>query len=349
MGVNATIAVVPNGTAPLSYQWKKGSANLADGGNISGATGATLILANVQLADAGSYSVIVANSAGTVTSNAVTLTVSDVARLSAISCRAVVGAGDNVLIPGIIISGSGSKQVIVRASGPALISPSVSGTLAQPQLSLYSGSAVIAQNIGWSSGTAANTSALQAAFTQAGLSQFPNGSADCALLATLTPGIYTAVISGVNNSTGVALVEVYELGAGSSNLSAISCRAVVGTDSNVLIPGIIIGGSGSKQVLVRASGPALITLGVAGTLAQPQLSLYSGSTVIAQNTGWSSGTAADTSALQAAVTQTGLTPFPVGSADCALLATLSPGAYTAIISGVNNTSGIALIEVYEVP
>jgi hypothetical protein len=349
MGVNATIAVVPNGTAPLSYQWKKGSANLADGGNISGATGATLILANVQLADAGSSSVIVANSAGTVTSNAVTLTVSDVARLSAISCRAVVGAGDNVLIPGIIISGSGSKQVIVRASGPALISPSVSGTLAQPQLSLYSGSAVIAQNIGWSSGTAANTSALQAAFTQAGLSQFPNGSADCALLATLTPGIYTAVISGVNNSTGVALVEVYELGAGSSNLSAISCRAVVGTDSNVLIPGIIIGGSGSKQVLVRASGPALITLGVAGTLAQPQLSLYSGSTVIAQNTGWSSGTAADTSALQAAVTQTGLTPFPVGSADCALLATLSPGAYTAIISGVNNTSGIALIEVYEVP
>jgi hypothetical protein len=237
----------------------------------------------------------------------------------------------------------------VRASGPALISQGVSGTLAQPQLSLYSGSAVIAQNIGWSSGTAASTSALQTAFTQVGLSQFPNGSADCALLATLAPGLYTAVISGVNNTTGVALVEVYELGTGSSNLSAISCRAVVGTGGNVLIPGIIVSGTGQKKVLVRASGPALIPLGVTGTLAQPQLSLYSGSTVIAQNTGWSSGSAADTSALQAAVTQTGLTPFPTGSADCALLATLSPGAYTAIISGVNNTTGVALIEVYEVP
>jgi hypothetical protein len=100
---------------------------------------------------------------------------------------------------------------------------------------------------------------------------------------------------------------------------------------------------------VRASGPALIPFDVSGTLAKPQLSLYSGSTVIAQNTGWSSGSAADTSALQTAFTQVGLTPFPVGSADCALLATLSPGAYTAIISGVNNTTGVALIEVYEVP
>jgi hypothetical protein len=276
-------------------------------------------------------------------------TTSQDARLSAISCRAVVGTGGDVLIPGIIIGGTGSKQVLVRASGPALISQGVSGTLAQPQLSLYSGSTVIAQNIGWSSGTAANTSALQAAFTQVGLSQFPNGSADCALLATLAPGLYTAIISGVNNSTGVALVEVYELGTSSSNLSAISCRAVVGTGGNVLIPGIIVSGTGQKKVLVRASGPALIPLGVTGTLAQPQLSLYGGSTVIAQNTGWSSGSAADTSALQAAVTQTGLTPFPTGSADCALLATLSPGAYTAIISGVNNTTGVALIEVYEVP
>ena len=100
---------------------------------------------------------------------------------------------------------------------------------------------------------------------------------------------------------------------------------------------------------MRASGPALISQGVSGTLAQPQLSLYSGSTVLAQNTGWSSGSAANTSALQAAVTQTGLTPFPIGSADCALLATLSPGGYTAIISGVNNSTGVALIEIYEVP
>jgi hypothetical protein len=283
-----------------------------------------------------------------VTSVIATLTVSD-ARLFAIACRAVVGTGGNVLIPGIIINGSGSKQVIVRASGPALIPQGVTGTLAQPQLRLYSGSNVIAENIGWSSGTAANTSALQAAFAQVGLSQFPAGSTDCALLATLSPGAYTAIISGANDSTGVALVEVYELGASDSRLSAIACRAVVGTGGNVLIPGIIVTGSGPKRVIVRASGPALIPQGVDGTLAQPQLRLYSGSTVIAENIGWSSGSAANTSALQTAFTQVGLTPFPTGSADCALLATLTPGAYTAIVSGANNTTGVALIEVYEMP
>ena len=341
-GTNVTFSIAASGTVPLSYQWRKG------GTAIAGATNATLTLANVAATDAGNYSVVVSNTAGSVTSAAATLTVNGT-RLSAISCRAVVGTGGDVLIPGIIIGGTGSKQVIVRASGPALIFQGVTGTLAQPQLSLYSGSTVIAQNIGWSSGTAANTSALQAAITQVGLSQFPSGSADCALLATLAPGVYTAIISGVNNSTGVALVEVYELGTGSSNLSAISCRAVVGAGGNVLIPGIIVNGTGQKKVLVRVSGPALIPLGVTGTLAQPQLSLYSGSTVIAQNIGWSSGSATDISALQAAVTQLGLTPFPAGSADCALLATLSPGGYTAIISGVNNTTGVALIEVYEVP
>jgi hypothetical protein len=261
----------------------------------------------------------------------------------------VVGTGGNVLIPGIIINGSGPKQVIVRASGPALISQGVDGVLAQPQLRLYSGQTVIAENTGWSSGTAANTSALQAAVTQAGLTPFAAGSADCALLATLTPGAYTAIISGANNTTGVALVEVYELGASSSRLSAISCRAVVGTGGNVLIPGIIVGGSGPKRVILRASGPALIPQGVDGVLARPQLRLYSGQTVIAENIGWSSGTAADTSALQAAFTQVSLSSFPAGSADCALLATLMPGAYTAVISGVNDTTGVALIEVYETP
>src|SRR5204863_95147 len=111
----------------------------------------------------------------------------------------------------------------------------------------------------------------------------------------------------------------------------------------------IVGGSGSRQVVVRASGPAI--QGLSGTLAQPQLQLYQVgiSNPIATNVGWSSGTAANTSALQAAFTQASLPPFPAGSADCALLATLPPGGYTAQVSGLNNTTGVALIEVYEVP
>jgi hypothetical protein len=210
VGVNVTFTMAANDTEPLSYQWKKGATNLANGSNISGATSASLTLTNVQLADAGSYTATVTNAAGNVTSNAATLTVND-ARLFAIACRAVVGAGDKVLIPGIIVSGSGPKQVIVRASGPALIPQGVTGTLAQPQLRLYSGSNVMAENIGWDSGSAADTQALRDAFKAVGLSQFPAGSADCALLATLSPGAYTAIVSGVNGTTGVALIEVYEM------------------------------------------------------------------------------------------------------------------------------------------
>jgi sugar lactone lactonase YvrE len=346
--------------AQTNYQWQVSTnagatwASLSNNSTYGGATTVTLTVANTATAMSGYlYRTQLTNAAGTSVSAAATLTVSapptsSDARLFAIACRAFVGTDGNVLIPGIIVSGSGPKQVIVRASGPALIPMGVTGTLAQPQLRLYSGSTVIAENIGWSSGTAANTSALQAAFTQVGLSQFPTGSTDCALLATLTPGAYTAIISGANNATGVALVEVYELGVGSSRLSAMACRAVVGTGGNVLIPGIIITGTNPKQLIIRGGGPMLTPQGVAGALAQPQLQLFNGAGVkIAENIGWS--TAANASDLFAATVAVGLTPFPAGSADCAMLVTLPPGLYTAMVSGVNGTTGVGLIEVYEAP
>lgn len=238
-----------------------------------------------------------------------------------------------------------SGMNFVRVKGPALTG--VNGRLSQPRLQLYKvGSAVpVGENTGWSSGTPAQTAALEAAFDQAVLPRFPVGSADCALLATVSAGTaYTAVVSGVGDSTGVALVEVYEVGPGTARMSALSCRARVGTDGDVLIPGIIILGSSPKQVIVRASAPQ----NVEGALARPTLALYSATGAkIAENTGWS--TAANATELFAATPTCGLTNFTAGSADCAILISLPPGGYSALVSGVGGTTGVSLVEVYEVP
>ncbi|HEX2853553.1 MAG TPA: PQQ-binding-like beta-propeller repeat protein [Opitutaceae bacterium] len=342
-GSSVTFSAGAIGTPPFTYQWRK------NGAVIAGAAGPSYTIDSVILADAASYSVTVSDPTGSLTSNAATLAVSastpgSNSRLSAISCRAIVGTGGDVLIPGIIIAGSGQRQVVVRAKGPSIAG--VSGTLARPQLKLYEVGVQnpIAENIGWSSGSAANTDTLRNAFTLAGLPLFPDGSADCALLATVDAGkAYTAVISGVSNTTGVALVEVYELGNAAARMSAISCRAQVGTGGDILIPGIIILGSSPKQVIIRAAAPQ----GVSGSLAKPQLVLNGGAGKLAENTGWS--TAGNVAEVSAATAACGLSAFAPGSADCAILVTLPPGGYTAQVSGLNNTTGVALIEVYEVP
>ncbi|HEX2853552.1 MAG TPA: hypothetical protein VHO24_09955 [Opitutaceae bacterium] len=268
-------------------------------------------------------------------------------RLYALSCRAQVGTGGDILIPGVIIGGTGSRQLVVRAGGPAI--QNVAGTLARPRLELYKVgvSTPVATNVGWDTGTLSETAALRAAFTATGLPQYADNSADCALIATVNAGeAYTATISGVNSTTGVGLVELYEVGAGTARMTAISCRAQVGTGGGILIPGIIISGTTPKQVIIRAKGPSIV--GVAGLLAQPKLTVYDGAGVqLATNTGWT--TSPDVAAITAATTACGLIPFPAGSADSAVLLTLPPGGYTAHVSGANGTTGVALVEVYEVP
>lgn len=331
------------GSPPFTYQWR------FNGVAIPGATSSTHTLDTVQLASAGGYSVTITDATGSVTSQVASLAVSaptpaSDSRLFAISCRAVVGTGGDVLIPGIVLGGSGSRQVIVRAKGPSI--QGVNGTLARPQLKLFKVGVAnpIAENTGWSSGSQAATDALKAAFGQVGLSELPLGSADCALLATMDAGAaYTAVISGVDGTTGVGLVEVYELGTASARMTAISCRARVGTDGDILIPGIVVSGRSPKQIIIRAAAP----VGVGGALARPQLTIFSGATKIAENTGWS--TAANSAEVFAATPSCGLVNFAPGSPDCAILVTLPPGGYTAQVSGVGGTTGVALIEVYEVP
>jgi hypothetical protein len=268
-------------------------------------------------------------------------------RLANLSTRARAGTGEQVVIAGFVIAGDESKPVLIRAVGPTLTAFGVDGALAAPKLDLYRGSTVIATNTGWS--RSANAVEIAAAATRSGAFAFAAGSADSALLTTLAPGAYTAIISSASGAPGVALAEVYDLSGAASGqkLVNLATRAVAGTASDTLIAGVVVTGTAPKRVLIRAAGPALAAFGLNGVLARPKLELYSGSTVIAQNTGWSTST--DAAGIALAASQAGAFAFPAGSADSAILIYLPPGAYTAQVSGLGGTTGVALVEVYEVP
>jgi hypothetical protein len=256
----------------------------------------------------------------------------------------MVGTGANILIPGFVVTGPGTETLLIRADGPSLTGFGVTGVLAQPTLSVYSGSTVIASNTGW--GTNTNPALISSTAAQVGAFAFTSGSADCAVIVNLSAGNYTVQISGVNSTTGVALAEVYEVSSGGTRLANISTRAMVGTGGNILIPGFVISGPGTEQLLVRADGPSLTQFSVGGVLAQTVLGVYSGSTLIASNTGWS--TSANPSLIAAVAAQVGAFSFTSGSGDSAQIVNLGAGGYTAQISGVNNTTGVALAEIYEV-
>jgi hypothetical protein len=268
-------------------------------------------------------------------------------RLINISVRAQVGTGEDILIPGFVIGGNGIETLLIRADGPALTQFGVTGVLAQPHLSVTNNMGrVVASNAGW--GTNPNPDQLATVSNSVGAFALPSGSADCALLVSLPAGAYTAQVTGVNNSTGVALAEIYEVSWNGTRLVNISARAQVGTGANILVPGFVISGTGSEKLLIRGDGPSLTQFGVTGVLAQPTLAVYdSVASLIATNTGWS--TNANAAQIGAAFTATGAFALPSGSADSASLLDLAPGSYTAEVSGLNNTTGTALVEVYEVP
>jgi hypothetical protein len=251
------------------------------------------------------------------------------ALLSNISTRAFVQTGDNVMIGGLIITGSGQKTVAVRAIGPSL---PVQGALSDPVLELHNASgALIATNDNW-------RTSQQAAIIAAGLA--PGDDRDSALIATLDTGNYTAIVRGANNATGVAIVEVYDLdpGTATARLGNISTRGNVLTVDNVMIGGFIITGTGQKNVIVRAIGPSLTQQGITNPLLDPTLELHDGSgAVIAFDDNWRDSQ-------QTEIQATGLAPGD--DRESVILRTLSPGNYTAIVRGKNNTIGVALVEVY---
>jgi hypothetical protein len=270
-------------------------------------------------------------------------------RLANISTRARVGTGDSVTIAGFVISGQESKPVLIRAIGPTLGSLGVATALTQPKLELFrsGNNTPIATNIGWT--TAGNTSGITAATLQAGAFALGANAADSVILTTLAPGAYTAVISSVNNTPGVALAEVYDLSAPAAGqkLFNISTRASTGTGDSTLIAGIVVSGTVPKRVLIRGVGPTLTALGVPGALAQPQLSVIKDNVTVASNSGWS--TSSDAVAIAAASAQVGAFALGAASADAAMIVSLAPGNYSAQVVGANGTAGIAIIEIYELP
>jgi hypothetical protein len=223
----------------------------------------------------------------------------------------------------------------------------VSGVLAKPSLTVTnSAGAVVASNTGW--GSNSNPYLIASTAASVGAFALTTGSADCAVIANLPPGAYTVQVSGVGNTTGVALAEVYEVSANGTRLINISTRAQVGTGGNILIPGFVIGGSGAEQLLVRADGPSLTQFGVSGVLAQPSLGITnSAGTVVASNTVW--GTNSNPTQITTVGAAVGAFALTVGSVDSAKVVSLQPGAYTVQVSGVNSSTGVALAEVYEVP
>ena len=333
-----------------SYQWFEGSTA------VSGATGPILFLSNAS-ASAGTYTCVATNAVGSTTSQAATVSLSstqDVGRLTNISCRALVGTGNNILIAGFVVGGSGTsgtEPLLIRASGPALANFGVSGTLPDPTLTLYSGSTALGSDAGWGGSTAISTAA-------ATLGAFPwtsPTSLDSALLDNLQGGAYTAQVAGAAADTGIALMELYDAtpagtyAAASPRLVNISARLQVGTGGNILIAGFVIGGSAAETVLIRASGPALDPFGVTGTLSDPELELYQSNssgppTLLQTNNGWGANALIAEAAGQVGAFAWGTSP----TADSAILVTLPPGAYTAQVVGASGDTGVALVEVYEV-
>ncbi len=257
------------------------------------------------------------------------------AQLLNISTRMRVQSGDNVLIGGFIVTGSDPKKVIVRAIAPSLPVP---GKLANPTLELVGPSGIIATNDNWMD--APNKQAIIDSTLA------PTNDLESAILTTLPArnASYTAIVRGVGDTTGVALIEVYDLDQpADSQLANISTRGVVKTDDDVMIGGFILGpdGAGAANVLLRALGPSLSQAGVSGVLANPVLDLRNADgDVVMTNDNWKSDQ-------QAAIEATGIPPE--NDLESAMVATLPPAAYTAIVSGKNGGTGVGLVELYRLP
>jgi hypothetical protein len=247
-----------------------------------------------------------------------------------------VQTGDNVGVGGFIITGTTPKQVLLRAIGPSLTSSGVPNPLADPVLELHGPGAFITMvDDNWR-----DDPAQEALIIASGIP--PTNDLESAIAATLAPGAYTAIVSGKNNTSGIGLVEIYDLSqAGDSKMANLSTRAFVSTGDSVVIAGFILGGNdGSDRIVARGIGPSLAS-SVANVLANPTLELRNsdGALLIANND-WQ-----DDAAQAAALIAAGLAP--TNPLESGIAATLPPGLYTALLAGLNNGAGVGLVELYD--
>jgi hypothetical protein len=348
-GSSATFTVVAASAGPLSYQWK------LNGTAIAGATNAAYTVANVQSGNMGFYAVTVSNSAGSVDSAVAILTVSGgSSRLMSLSTRGYIQPGGD-LTPGIALGGAGTKTLVIRGVGPTLSGYGVAGPLSDPKLDVipFGAATPVVSNDDW--GTNANVAALRTAMAAVGAFPLIEGSKDSAVVVTLTNpnaagnNLYTVRITPSGTATsGIVLAEVYdtESTTAPARLASLSTRGFTGTGANVLTAGFFIVGTGPKQLLIRAVGPTLgaAPYNVPGVLADPQFRVVplGKDFEVASNDNWGG-----TAALQAAFTQTNDFALPLNSRDAAAIVRLPPGGYTIQITGVGDTTGNVLVEVYD--
>jgi streptogramin lyase len=332
------------GNVPITYQWRK------DGTAIAGATATTLTVNNIQPVDLGNYTLVATNVAASATSNPAVLSfnVSTAGRLINLSILTTIPVAGDTFTMGYVVGGTGTtgtKPLVIRAAGPSLAALGVTGTLNDPKIELFAVATKTGENDNWGGAAAISTAmANVGAFPYAGLL-----SLDSAVVANIPSGDNSVRVSAAGSGTGTVIAEIYDatptggFTATTPRLVNVSVLKHLGTGLTV---GFVIGGLESKTVLVRAVGPTLAgaPFNVPGVVADPQLTLFSGQTSIGTNNNWGG-----TAALTAAFSQVGAFALPATSLDAALVATLLPGNYTVQVSGVGGTTGVAIVEVYEVP
>lgn len=274
-------------------------------------------------------------------------TLATAARIVNLSVRSEAGQADRTLIMGFVVTGTDPQAVLVRGVGPGLVSLGVPATsvLADPQLRLFDNATglQLAENEDWG-----GTPALADLFATLGAFPLAADSTDAALANELAPGVYTAQVTTAATASGVALVETYDATlTGGTHFTNVSVRSVAGTGDKTLIAGFVLNGNAPKKLLIRGIGPSLLPLGLsaAAVLSDPFVALYHESDRLAENDNW----AGDPTLKEAFQIVGAFDLTADASKDAALLVTLLPGVYTVQLSGVNNGTGVALIEIYEMP
>ncbi|OGO12497.1 MAG: hypothetical protein A2Y53_01810 [Chloroflexi bacterium RBG_16_47_49] len=319
------------------------------------------------------------------TTSSINIGVGYVSRASGISTRGKVETGTNIMVGGFTIVGTESKKVLLRGRGPSMSGApyNFTGTLTNPTLEIYSGATLFATVDDWQSGatmcnapavSCGTPSELQAALADpcqpnSGQTTAPPGcNLEAAMYITLPPGAYTAKLKGVNSEIGKGIVEVYDPDMTTlTNMGGISTRGKVLTGTDIMVGGFIIsGGTSSKKVLLRGRGPSMsgAPYNFTGTLTNPTLEIYSGATLFASVDDWQSGAAMcnapaiscgtpaelETALVDPCQPNAGQTTAPPScNLESAMMITLPPGAYTAKLKGVNDGTGIGIVEVYEMP
>lgn len=319
----------------LSYQWSR------DGAALPGATAASLRL-DGPAAQPGRYALTASNRLGSITTAPATVRVRETppGGLANLSVRAFGGTGEDALVAGFVVR-DGSKSVLVRGIGPALAGFGVTGTIGDPRLSLATTALVpLAANDNW---IAADTAALA---QRVGAFALPVNSRDAALTADTAAGGHLATLTPAQpTDRGGALLEIYDAG-GPGALANLSARSRVANATGDLIAGFVIRGESAVTVLIRAIGPSLAAFGVTDALRTPRLTLSNRGAIFLSNTAWAN--APNALEIWETSRRVGAFALPAVSNDAALLVTLDPGAYTAIVSSATAAEGIALVEVYEV-